>query len=117
MTLVGILCKPFEKPKRYEFNLNSYMDFYNVLKCDTFDIATRKFGGKYYDVYVDDEGLLYGKDVAMVCLDKNGHVKDFLVGNCFICKHNKKGDTISLTDKDIERILACVKEGVMVYDL
>jgi len=72
-------------------------DFYRVLECDCFDIATRKIGGKYFDIYVDDEGLLKDNPrPSAITPDK----EVMLVGNLFICSSNEEGETISISDDD-----------------
>ena len=102
--LRGVLVRPKEKAVDFTFELNSYMDFYPVLDCEVFDVVERKFGNNYYDIYVDDEGLLNHKEEAIFTLGDTG-VVEILVGNCFICKHNDEGDTISLTDAEVDEII------------
>ena len=103
--LRGVLVRPNESGVDFTFDLNSYKDFYPVLDCDAFDIVERKFGNNYYDIYVDDEGLLNNKETAIYTLGEGG-VVEILVGNCFVCKHNDEGDTISLTDDEVDEILS-----------
>ncbi len=35
-------------------------EWYRLIKCDLIDIVSRKIGGRYYDIIVDDEGLYKG---------------------------------------------------------
>ena len=42
----------------------SIESYYQILKCDMFDIATRRIGENYYDIYCDDEGLLKCKPLV-----------------------------------------------------
>lgn len=35
-------------------------EWYRLIKCDLIDIVSRKIGGRYYDIIVDDEGLFKG---------------------------------------------------------
>lgn len=114
--MLGVLVKQNEKPVRYEFDYESYESFYPVLECDTFDIVTRKFGKNYYDVYVDDEGLLLNKTPAIFTFD-NDILVEMLVGNCIILSHDKDGNTISLTEEQVNEILANIRGGVLVCEL
>ncbi len=116
MKLTGVLAKPNAAPRVIEFELNSYEDLYPVLDCDCFDIAVRRFGKNYYDIYTDDEGLLHFKDPAIYVFDDD-YMVQVLVGNCFVCKHNDEGDTISLTDEEIAEVLNNTRQGVLCCEL
>ena len=35
-------------------------EWYRLIKCDLIDIVSRKIGGRYNDIIVDDEGLFKG---------------------------------------------------------
>lgn len=108
----GILITPNQKdtkPRVYELEVNSYEDYYPLLECDTFDIQSRKFNGKYLDIYCDDEGLLKENNNPSI-LTYNGNILvEKIVGNVFITNHNSEGDTISLTDEDIKLVLSTVR--------
>lgn len=79
-------------------SLNSY---YQILNCDTFDIASRRIGENYYDIYCDDEGLLKSNPiVSAISSDR----QPMLVGNLFVTKTDEEGNTISLTDEEIEEV-------------
>lgn len=52
-----------------------------------------------YDLYCNEEGKLDGLEPNLL------FVNDIVVGNVFISKANEEGETISLTDQDIEIIL------------
>ena len=95
--------------KVIDFDYKSYKDFYPLLDCSCFDIQERRFGGTngaFFDIYLDDEGLLSAepKPVSIVTLH-NGQQVEQIVGNVFICSHNEEGESISLTDEQIEEIL------------
>ena len=92
------------KDKNY---LNAY---YKVLKCDCFDIARRKIGEHYYDIYCDDEGLLNGCLKPSTLTFDGDRVVEVLMGNVFVCSHNEDGDTISLTDAEIIEVLSYVQK-------
>lgn len=74
---------------------------YDILKCDTFDIATRKIGGRYYDIFCDDEGLL--KEEQIISAIERG-LTPMLVGNLMIANHDGAGETTTLTAEDIQII-------------
>lgn len=74
---------------------------YQILKCDTFNIATRRIGENYYDIYCDDEGLLKCNPVVSAMFSNH---QPMLVGNLFVTKTNDEGETISLTDEEIEEV-------------
>lgn len=58
------------------------------------------------DIYADDEGLLKeNPKVTMLVLDdKKQNVEDVLVGNLILAGHDGEGNTISLTDEQIDYI-------------
>lgn len=92
-----------------EVECNVLNDFYEYLQCDTFDIANREIGRKLkrFDLYIDDEGLL--KDNAIVS------AVDFLsqpvlVGNIIFANHDEEGNTVDLSDEDIEYIRRYIKK-------
>lgn len=74
------------------------------LGCDAFDIATRKIGGTYYDMFVDDIGLF--KPLHVSAVDKD--CKPMLVGNIVFANHDDHGNTTDLSEEDIERICRSV---------
>ena len=85
----------------YEAECNDLKDYYKELKCDCFDIATRCIGGKYFDIFVDDNGL-FVDDPIPSALDDSFNV--MLVGNLIFANHDDEGNTTSLSDEDIEMI-------------
>ena len=80
-------------------SLDSY---YRALECRCFDIVRRSIGGTYYDVYCDDEGL-FAEEPIVTAFSPDG--EPLLVGNLFICLHDDEGNTVSLGESDIERVL------------
>lgn len=80
------------------FEQTTLQDFYDKLECDCFDIAHLKIGSKYFDLFVDDEGLLKTDQVPSA-VDKDGNV--LLVGNIVFANHDSEGETTSLSDEDI----------------
>ena len=79
----------------------SLSSYYKILNCDTFDIAPRRIGENYYDIYCDDEGLMKS-NYKVSAISSSG--KRMLVGNLFVTKTNDEGETISLTDEEIEEV-------------
>lgn len=85
-----------------EASLDAY---YAALQCGTIDIVSRRIGPrgrKYYDIICDDEGLLVAP-TKISAIDMS--CRAALVGNLFICSHDKDGNEISLTDTEAKRIL------------
>ena len=76
-------------------------DFYEQLSCKVFDVAKRKVGDVYYDIYCDDMGLLK-EDPVVSAIDQDG--KPMLVGNLLLANHDDHGRTTSLSLKDVENI-------------
>lgn len=86
-------------------------NFYDLLKCRCFDIATRQIKGKYFDIFCDDEGLFVDK--PMISAFDSGR-QPALVGNLIFTHTNSMGETIGISDDDIEWIkkhaVDCEKE-------
>ena len=94
-----------------EVNCGKLDDYYKYLECDTFDIATRNIGGRYYDIYVDDIGLFAEHPIVTAI---SSEFKPMLVGNLIFANHDSQGNTTSLSDEDI----AHIKNNVIaIYDM
>ena len=78
-------------------------DFYRELECGVFDIATRKIGGKYFDIFCDDIGLFKDNN-PVSAVDKD--LKPMLVGNLIFANHDDQGNTTSLDEDDMIKILS-----------
>lgn len=89
------------KIKKYDLRYRDLNDLYKVLKCDTFDVVTRRIGSKTFDIYLDDNGLLKENIPSALSLDH----KEVLVGNLFVCHHDQNGDIKSLTEFERDYIL------------
>lgn len=88
----------------------NYLDaYYKVLNCDTFDIARRKIGNNYYDIFCDDEGLFKETRKPSAITFSGDEIVEVLVGNLFICSCNEDGETIGLNDEQIDEILNNVR--------
>jgi len=87
---------------------------HSLLKCHTFDIATRLIGNKQFDIFIDDEGLLIDKPtINGFCIDWD----EVLAGNLLVLNSNDEGETMSLSTKDIEHIMAFVMAGKLFYSV
>ena len=91
----------------YEANIGEKLeDFYEHLKCSCFDIAHRKIGGKWFDIFCDDEGLFKDSPIPSAIFpeefNKNHTVA--LVGNLIFANHDYEGNTTALSDEDINNI-------------
>lgn len=74
--------------------------FYKHLHCDCFDITHRRVDGVWFDIFVDDIGLL--KDSPISAVDKAR--QPALVGNLIFAHHDMAGNTTGLSDEDIQHI-------------
>ena len=86
-------------------------NMYALLGCDCIDIVSRKFGKHQLDIICDDEGLLKDNKVSILTYHNNKLVET-IVGNVFICNCNDDGESISLTDNEIEAL----KEQIRYID-
>ena len=77
--------------------------FYELLNCRCFDITDRKIGGKYFDIFCDDEGLLQDPQPPISAYSLETR-EPMLVGNLIIANHDREGNTTDLSDEDIEHI-------------
>lgn len=87
----------------YEVECDELQDFYEALKCRCFDIAYRKVGDRYFDIFCDDEGLFAEKPIVSAV---DAGMKPALVGNLIFAHHDSAGNTTRVTDEDIEHIRA-----------
>lgn len=73
-------------------------------------VVDRKVGDTYYDLWCDDEGLLKpecDRILSGVLLGDgaNGRITEILVGNIIIARHDGKGNSIGLSERDIDNIM------------
>lgn len=81
------------------------------------DVQERKIGGKLYDVWLDDEGLLHGEKHSIsgiTTFSGSGKVCEFMVGNLLIANHDEEGNVSSLSDDDVKNVLG--KVNIMAFD-
>ena len=98
----AVLVFDAEKRTFKHTTISTLDDIYENLNCRCFDIATRKIGDTYYDIYCDDEGLLKENPIVSA-INHNGEV--MLVGNLLFAKHNKRGGTVGLKEKEMDEII------------
>lgn len=76
--------------------------FYRLIGCRCIDIAVRKVGETYYNVVLDDEGLLV-EDPITSAIDRQHH--GMLAGNLVIFGMDEQTmDLAPLTDDDVRNI-------------
>ena len=97
-----------------EFECNELQDYYDKLECDCFDVARMFVGGKLFDLYVDDEGLLKETIIPGVIDTKTG--EPLLAGNVVFANHNSAGETTSLSNDDIRLIRESLVRGLVFLD-
>ena len=99
--------------REVEYDRDSLPQIYGLLNCSTIDIVNRKFmvaekTAKRFDVICDDEGLLdpvKRKKPAILTFNFKNPAKmlqEVIVGNCLIVSHDGDGNSVSLTDEEIE---------------
>lgn len=85
-----------------------------TIKCQTFDIATRLIGNKPFDIFLDDEGLLIDNPIINgFCID----AEEVLAGNLLVLNSNEEGETIGLTNEQINHILSFVMLNKLFYSI
>lgn len=105
--LIDVSGNKVEEREVEECNLD---DLYGILNCNTIDIVVRTIGGKPFDIVCDDEGLLKENPIVTAISEKGDYM---LVGNLFICNHNK--DCLaSLNDDDIAHIMDNMSHSVFI---
>lgn len=100
LLLIDVEADIFDSVRVVECNSNDDYDKY--LKCSCFDIGRRKVGDTYYDIFVDDTGLLKDNPVVSA-VTSNG--EPMLVGNLIFANHDAEGETISLSLQDMDNII------------
>lgn len=81
--------------------------FYDLIGCRCIDICTRKIGKKYYNIVLDDEGLLVSDPVfSAITKDMCGG----LAGNIIIFGIGDDQDLCSIEDTDPANIRANMYE-------
>lgn len=82
--------------------------YYEMIDCDFIDITMRKIGGRYFDVIVDDEGLLKGRMVQAYSADH----EPMLAGSMIICHNDGEGGLVGITEEDEEILGEHITSGI-----
>ena len=80
---------------------NHLKQFYSLIGCRCIDIIMRTIGGKYYNIVLDDEGLLVDNPVFAAI---DGQLNAMLAGNLVIFGVGNDMDLVDLDDADIRNI-------------
>lgn len=64
--------------------------------------------GNNVDLWLNEEGKLDGLKENLV-FERNGNILDVVVGNCLFATNDEEGDTVSLTDEQIEYVKSIYK--------
>jgi len=87
--------------------------FYDLIGCECIDIVTRKIGGKYFDVIVDDEGLFVQNPICSAYDSKHNPM---LVGNIVILGvANDDGNLTSLSVHDVQLVKESIRYMIDLY--
>lgn len=69
-------------------------------------VVERKIMGEYYDLWLDDEGLLKDSDeriISGVLVSREG--TEYLIGNILILRHDDEGNSIGLNEEQIDKVM------------
>ena len=103
-----ILIKAGEKAEVIELQGDTidYLKMKEYLQIDSpITCVERKIGSKYYDLWLDDEGLLRDEESRIVSgVLMNEGSTELLIGNMLILKHDEEGNSIGLTDEEIKEL-------------
>lgn len=86
-----------------EVDVKDLHDYYKLINCSCIDVCRRKIGDRYFEIVVDDEGLLKDKPMlsAINPLDDNC----VLVGNLiFYDGVDYEGEFTPITDEGVKII-------------
>lgn len=90
--------------------VNTLEGMYEKLDCDLIDIFSVNINGVDCDVILDDEGKFKEEQNVAMVFKHNGKMVDCVVGKIFLCKGmNETGELASLSDGEIETIIAAAK--------
>ena len=93
---------------------------YSEIGCECMDIpyVSRAYGEKGISVVLDDNGKLVDEEFQVItgliidfADEDRPEVIDYIVGNYLLMNHNEEGETVSLTDEQVEYI----KDSFMVF--
>lgn len=70
--------------------------------------------GQEYDVFLNEEGKFIEGLRPSIIISRNGKIADIVMGNYFISKSNKMGETVSLSDEEITKITKYIQDNTVV---
>ena len=88
---------------------NHLDQFYRLIGCRCIDMVVRKVGETYYNVVLDDEGLLVADPIASA-VDANYHA--MLAGNIIIFGIGADMDLAGITQEDVDNIRSHCREVI-----
>lgn len=80
---------------------NVLEEMYKIIGCDLVEIVQIKVGGKYFDVYCDEEFLLKEKPVPTLFLSN----EQVLCGNLIFTTCDEEGKLGGVTAEDIDKLI------------
>ena len=86
---------------------NTLYLMYDEIGCDTIDIpfVSNAYRENVIDVVIDDNGKLVDEpELTALIINKRAEVIDTICGTYLLTTHNYKGDTVSLTDEQVDYI-------------
>lgn len=100
-----------ELPKEHD-----YRDIKKLLEIDSpIDCIERKIGGKWFDLWIDDEGALKDDDeITAVTFTNDGYACEFLLGRVLIAHHDSEGYTTGLSDDEIKLVKENLKKDMLL---
>lgn len=93
----GLLVKPYKAPEIIEFS-----EEYGELQKLVEGYIEMPYLFDDVDIVINEEGKLIGLEPNVYIYDDNDLV-DVIVGNIVVVGHNDEGETISLTDEQIDK--------------
>ena len=108
--MAKVLVLDVNNQKIYEAECVELEDFYKHLDSGCFDIVNREIGGVRYDIFCDDVGL-FREDPIVSAVDRDTYAPR-LVGNLVFANHDDQGETTSLSNDDVIRILSQITHGI-----
>ena len=86
-------------------------EYYRLIGCDCIDITLRSICGRYYNIVVDDEGLLKPNRSSAICVTEG--IGEVLAGSLLIFGVSPEEcdeDFQTLTEDDVAGISSCIKQ-------
>lgn len=84
-------------------------EYYRLLDCRYIDICEVEINGKYFDLIVDDEGMLPERPIPTFYVEKD---KAVLYGNILFAHCNEDGEIIGLEDSELPMLANYVGENL-----